>query len=80
MQIMQGNLINHLKDLIDLIGHIQIVAVPDRGEPDQGEINYPWIIDCVESLGYQGYVGAEYKPKFSTIDGLNWLNSFKSVR
>lgn len=80
MQIMQGNLINHLKDLIDLIGHIQIAAVPDRGEPDQGEINYPWIIDCVESLGYQGYVGAEYKPKFSTIDSLNWLNSFKSVR
>lgn len=78
LQIMQGNLTRHLKDLIHLIGHIQIAAVPDRSEPDQGEINYPWIIDCVESLGYQGYVGAEYKPKSRTKEGLHWLGLFKS--
>lgn len=78
LQIMQGNLTRHLKDLTHLIGHIQIAAVPDRSEPDQGEINYPWIIDFVESLGYQGFVGAEYKPKSCTNEGLQWLSVFRS--
>lgn len=44
-------------------GHIQIAQVPDRHEPDSpGEINFPYIFKLLEELGYQGYVGCEYKP------------------
>lgn len=78
MQIMQGDLATHLQKLLPIIGHIQIAAVPDRGEPDQGEVDYLWLIKHLEKLGYTGAIGAEYKPRAGTLNGLGWLNRFRT--
>ena len=74
MQIMQGHLAATLAELMPKIGHIQIAAVPDRGEPDQGEVDYRWLISYLETLPYKGYVGAEYRPRSGTTNGLGWMN------
>jgi hydroxypyruvate isomerase len=78
MQIMQGDLAMHLRDLLPVIGHIQIAAVPDRGEPDQGEVDYHWLMGHIDKLGYSGPIGAEYKPRNGTTAGLGWLAQFRT--
>ena len=55
-----------------LIGHIQIAAVPDRGEPGSGEIDYRHVLDEIDRLGWPGFVGAEYRPRGGTTAGLAW--------
>lgn len=81
VQILEGDLTRRLEALMPLIGHIQFASVPKRGEPDQGEINYPYIFDLIDSLGYSGYVGAEYRPRTEgdVEAGLSWLRSFLRV-
>lgn len=77
-QIMQGDLTTRLKTHLPVIGHIQIAAVPDRGEPDQGEVHYINMIRAIRKMGYTAPIGAEYKPRTgSTTDGLGWLAAFK---
>ena len=78
VQITQGDLVTRLKTNMPVIGHIQIAAVPDRGEPDQGEVDYIRLIREIRSMGFNGPIGAEYKPRYdSTKDGIGWLNAFK---
>lgn len=72
VQMEDGNLTGRLRSLFPLIGHIQIAAVPDRGEPDQGEIDYRFVLDQLAKLGWDGWIGAEYKPRTGTSDGLKW--------
>ena len=74
VQITQGDLTTRLRGYLNLIGHVQIAAVPSRAEPDEGEVNYREIFQTLDSLGYQGWVGAEYKPRGRTEDGLGWLS------
>lgn len=74
VQITQGDLITRLRTHLDLIGHVQIAAVPSRAEPDEGEVNYREIFQTLDSLGYQGWIGAEYRPRGRTEDGLGWLS------
>lgn len=74
VQIAQGDLITRLKTHLNLIGHVQIAAVPSRAEPDEGEVNYREIFRTLDSLGYQGWVGAEYRPRGRTEEGLGWLS------
>jgi 2-dehydrotetronate isomerase len=74
VQITQGDLITRLKTHLNLIGHVQIAAVPSRAEPDEGEVNYREIFRTLDSLGYQGWIGAEYRPRGRTEDGLGWLS------
>uniref|UniRef100_A0A8C8B7B0 Hydroxypyruvate isomerase (putative) n=1 Tax=Otus sunia TaxID=257818 RepID=A0A8C8B7B0_9STRI len=63
------------------LGHIQIAQVPGRHEPDSpGELNFPYIFELLESLGYTGYVGCEYAPKGDTLEGLGWLRSYWESR
>ena len=76
-QIMQGDICRRLQQNLDVIGHVQIAAVPDRGEPDQGELDYRFILQHLDALGYQGYVGAEYKPRGDTAQGRGWLQSYR---
>ncbi len=74
VQIMQGDVIRRLEQLLDIVGHIQIAAVPDRGEPDQGEIDYRYVLQAIAEMGWTGHVGAEYKPRSgSTDEGLDWM-------
>jgi hydroxypyruvate isomerase len=72
LQIMEGDIVTRLEKLLPLIGHVQIAAVPSRAEPDEGEINYRAVLDCLERIGYQGIVGAEYLPRAGTREGLVW--------
>ena len=79
-QIVQGDLVTLLQNYIGYIGHVQISAVHDRGEPDIGEVNYPFILENLVKLGYRGFIGAEYKPRGSTVEeGLVWLEQFRRI-
>lgn len=73
-QIMEGDIAATLRQHLAHIGHIQIAGVPERHEPDSGELNYPWLFSLLDELGYEGWVGCEYRPAGSTRDGLGWLN------
>ena len=55
------------------VGHIQIAGVPERHEPDTGEINYAYLFDLIDELGYEGWIGCEYIPAGATSQGLNWF-------
>ena len=55
------------------IGHFQIAGVPGRHEPDTGEVNYAWIFRLLGDLGYDGWIGCEYRPAQGTAAGLGWL-------
>ena len=62
MQIMEGDLVNHIKRNIDVIGHFHSAGVPGRHEPFQGETNYPFVLGQIEQLDYQGVFGLEFAP------------------
>ncbi len=79
-QIMEGDLAIHLKEYLPWIRHIQIAGVPERHEPDVGEINYPYLFDLMDSLDYRGWVGCEYRPRGKTVDGLEWMKPWRSTR
>lgn len=72
MQIMEGDLARSIERLLPAIGHIQLADNPGRGEPGTGEINYPWLFQRIDALGYDGYIGCEYKPVGETVAGLRW--------
>jgi hydroxypyruvate isomerase len=76
MQIMQGDLIRTFIRLQDRIAHIQIADNPGRNEPGTGEINYGFILSALGGLGYDGWVGCEYKPKATTRAGLGWMKPY----
>lgn len=73
VQLTEGDLLERIRVHQDIIGHIQIAAVPDRTEPDRGEVDYPTLLRQIDGLGYSGFVGAEYKPAGRTSEGLGWL-------
>ena len=72
-QITRGDVMQSLTDCKDMIGHIQIASVPDRQEPDTGELNYTEIFKHIDQIGYSGWVGCEYIPRNGTREGLGWL-------
>ena len=72
-QRMEGELGTTLKNQLSRIGHIQIADNPGRNEPGTGEINYAWILKHIDAIGYDGWVGCEYKPKTTTVEGLGWM-------
>jgi hydroxypyruvate isomerase len=74
MQRMEGELAKTIERLMPRIAHIQIAGNPNRTEPDQGEIAYPYLFALIDRLGYTGWIGAEYKPAKTTIEGLGWLS------
>ncbi|KVK80757.1 MULTISPECIES: 2-oxo-tetronate isomerase [Burkholderia] len=72
-QIVEGDLATKLTRDIAGIGHIQIAGVPERHEPDVGEIHYPYLFQLIDALGYDGWIGCEYRPRAGTSEGLGWL-------
>jgi hydroxypyruvate isomerase len=76
LQIEGGDLLTRFKTHLARIGHVQIAALPDRGEPDIGEIDYRWLLPQFGFAGYDGWIGAEYRPRAGTLAGLGWLQSF----
>ena len=80
MQIVHGDLEAMIRANIDMIGHIQFAAIHDRGEPDVGEINFPYMFAVLEDAGYSGHLGAEYKPRHGSVEaGLGWLKAYRSA-
>ena len=73
MQIMEGDLARTIERNLDAIGHMQLADNPGRHEPGTGEINYPFLFDFIDGLGYDGWIGCEYIPKTTTQEGLGWL-------
>lgn len=76
MQIMEGDLARTIARLLPFIGHMQLADNPGRGEPGTGEINYPWLLQHIDDLGYEGFVGCEYKPVSGTSEGLGWAQPY----
>jgi hydroxypyruvate isomerase len=73
MQMSQGRLAQSFRDHMDSIRHIQIAGVPGRNEPDSSqEINFPMLFLYFDSVGYQGWIGCEYRPRVKTEAGLGW--------
>jgi hydroxypyruvate isomerase len=72
----EGDLITRLAALLPIIGHVQFAAVPSRGAPDHGEIDYRAVFAALEGLGWQQPLGAEYKPGGDTDASLGWMQSF----
>ncbi|MBX9463211.1 MAG: hydroxypyruvate isomerase [Aquamicrobium sp.] len=76
MQIMEGDIARTIEANLPRIGHVQVAGHPGRHEPDIGEINYPFLFDHLDRIGYRGWVGAEYRPRSRTEDGLAWMPGF----
>jgi hydroxypyruvate isomerase len=72
VQIVGGDLIRRFEKHQPFIGHVQIASVPERHEPDEGEINYPAIFQALDRFGWSGWTACEYRPRGRTEDGLGW--------
>jgi hydroxypyruvate isomerase len=79
-QIVEGDLATRLRKYLPHVGHIQIAGVPDRGEPDAGEVNYPYLFRLLDELGYAGWIGCEYRPARGTAAGLAWFEPWRVRR
>jgi hydroxypyruvate isomerase len=71
-QRMEGELAATIERCLPLIGHVQVADNPGRNEPGTGEINYAYLLGMLDSIGYEGWVGCEYKPAGNTAAGLGW--------
>ncbi len=74
--VAEGDILTKLTKYFPHIGHIQIAAVPSRAEPDEGEVAYSAVFKHIDSLGYQGWIGCEYKPRESVETGLPWRTAY----
>lgn len=75
MQRMEGNLVHTMRRLQQWIGHVQAADAPDRHEPGTGEINFPFVLRSLDGIGYEGYVGLEYRPSGRTEDSFGWIEA-----
>ena len=76
-QIVEGDVATTLRRFLPDIGHIQIAGVPDRHEPDTGELDNAYLLGLLDELGYAGWVGCEYRPAGRTTAGLGWPRAWR---
>jgi hydroxypyruvate isomerase len=81
-QIVEGDMSAKLRQYLPTgrVGHLQIAGVPQRHEPDLGEVNYPFLFDVIDETGFDGWIGCEYRPKAGTSEGLGWLRNYQASR
>jgi hydroxypyruvate isomerase len=72
VQVMEGDLTPKLERHIAQIGHMQLADTPGRHEPGTGEINYEFLFQRIDAIGYTGWIGCEYRPATTTRAGLGW--------
>ena len=79
-QIVEGDLAKKIEKYLPAgaVGHLQIAGVPERQEPDVGEINHPYLFALIDRLGYTGWIGAEYRPRANTSAGLGWFHPYRN--
>lgn len=75
-QIVEGDLTTRIRRHVDRVGHFQIAGVPDRQEPDHGELDIHHLLREIDSSGYDGWVGCEYRPRGNTLAGLGWARPY----
>jgi hydroxypyruvate isomerase len=80
MQIMEGNIAATIESHLPLIAHMQVAEVPGRHEPGTGEIDYGFLFDFIDRVGYAGWIGCEYIPKAGTAEGLGWAAPYLGRR
>jgi len=76
MQVMEGNLSETIERLLPKIGHLQIADAPGRHEPGTGELNFGFLLEHIDRLGYSGWIGCEYNPRGDTVEGLKWAKPY----
>ncbi len=78
-QIVEGDVAAKLRQYLPTghVGHMQVASVPERHEPDEGELNYPYLFELIDTLGYSGHIGCEYRPRAGTSAGLGWMSQIK---
>jgi 2-dehydrotetronate isomerase len=76
-QIVEGDLAKKIEQYLPTgrVGHLQIAGVPERQEPDIGEINHPYLFALIDRLGWEGWIGCEYRPRAGTSAGLGWMKT-----
>jgi 2-dehydrotetronate isomerase len=76
-QIVEGDLAMKLRQYLPTgrVGHLQIAGVPERHEPDLGEVNYAYLFELIDTLGWSGHIGCEYRPRAGSSAGLGWLRA-----
>lgn len=79
-QIVEGDLATKLERWLPRIGHIQLAGVPERHEPDRGEVHYPYLFERLDRLGYAGWIGCEYRPVAGTQAGLGWFEPYRAAQ
>lgn len=77
LQVTDGDLLRRFMSVRDRIGHVQFAGVPDRGEPDRGEIAYERLLPAMADAGFDMPFGAEYRPSGPTADTLGWMQSYR---
>jgi hydroxypyruvate isomerase len=79
-QIIHGDVTMRLREMMPIIGHVQIASIPSRHEPDVEELNYPFLFGELDRLGYGGFVGCEYNPRGKTTEGLGWFKPYAGAK
>jgi hydroxypyruvate isomerase len=79
-QVVEGDVAMKIRQYLPTgrVGHLQIAGVPERHEPDIGELHHPYLFALLDELGYAGHVGCEYRPKAGTSAGLGWFQPYKA--
>lgn len=77
VQVTEGDLVRRIEKLAPLIGHVQVAGVPERNEPDRGEVNIGYLFEALKRSGYAGCIGCEYRPAGKTEDGLGWMTPYR---
>jgi hydroxypyruvate isomerase len=82
-QIVDGDVTTKLRRYLSekdgRVAHLQVASVPERQEPDDGELNYAYVFRTLEELGYGGWIGCEYRPRAGTSEGLRWLREYRAA-
>ena len=71
-QVAQGDVATAIRAFVPITAHYQIASPPDRGEPDDGEMNYAYLFQLIDGTGFAGWIGCEYRPRQGTVEGLKW--------
>ena len=76
LQVNEGDLMDTFRRCLPAIGHVQLSSLPGRHEPDQGELDHHWLLAAFDEVGYDGWVGCEYRPRGATFEGLGWASRY----